>query len=367
MPAFDTVFVRTPVKTTFSVALEPVRNVLMSQMLVLKADMYSGLNEWVTRTAATLTPEGKRVGKLVLAGMYYAVRPTRSWSSFPAYLDYLAAEDPLVLRDRVLAAYDRHCDLDVSEEGMGALSNPDKVLASLDAFLAYLRTGYPEESIDVDMEKEAYALLVDPPALRERVVSHLRSLWKERMAAEWERNLPMLQTCVEAFQQLDFSDATLPEAARMVMGQPMPEVWQGKLEKAEIERVIFVPSAHLGPYRSMDFADGTLWLHFGARLPAGTQITSPDLSRSELLVRLSALADETRLQILQALKEEDELCSKDIMERLDLSQSAASRHLKQLSATGYLEERRKNGAKCYCLSEEKVEDTIQALSRFLLG
>lgn len=365
MPAFDTVFVRTPVKTSFAVALEPVRNVLMSQMLILKADMYSGLNEWISRTAATLTAEQKKADKLVMAGMHYAIKPTRSWSSFPAYLEDLASEDPWVLRDRVLAAYDRHCEL--SDEGAGVLANPEKVLASLDTFLAYLRAGFPEESIDLDMEKEAYALLVDPPALRQRVVSHLRSLWKDQMAAEWQRNLPMLQTCVEAFQQVDFSDATLEEAAYMVMGQPLPEQWHGKLEKLEIERVVFVPSPHLGPYRSMDFADGTLWLHFGARLPAGTQLTSADLSRSELLVRLSALADETRLHILQTLKEADELCSKDIMERLDLSQSAASRHLKQLSATGYLEERRRNGAKCYSLSEEKVEDTIQALSRFLLG
>jgi hypothetical protein len=126
------------------------------------------------------------------------------------------------------------------------------------------------------MESATYALLVDPPALKERIVSHLRTMWTERMAAEWQRNLPMLQTCVEAFQPIDFSDATLPEVAYRVMGQALPEQWREKLEKLEIERVIFVPSAHLGPYRSMDYAEGTLWLHFGARLPAGTQVTSPE-------------------------------------------------------------------------------------------
>ena len=50
---------------------------------------------------------------------------------------------------------------------------------------------------------------------------------------------------------------------------------------------------------------------------------------------------------------------------LDLSQSAASRHLKQLSATGYLIERRREGAKCYSLNPDRIEATLQALANFL--
>ena len=110
-----------------------------------------------------------------------------------------------------------------------------------------------------------------------------------------------------------------------------------------------------------------MWLFFGARQPQGIPGFSPDLSRSELLVRLNALADDTRLRILALFKEEEELCSPEIIERLALSQSAASRHLKQLSATGYLVERRREGAKCYCLNTDRIEDTLHALSQFMLG
>jgi DNA-binding transcriptional ArsR family regulator len=53
------------------------------------------------------------------------------------------------------------------------------------------------------------------------------------------------------------------------------------------------------------------------------------------------------------------------MRELDLSQSATSRHLKQLSATGYLIERRCEGAKCYALNEDRVDDTMRAISGFL--
>ncbi|MCZ7544078.1 MAG: metalloregulator ArsR/SmtB family transcription factor [Anaerolineae bacterium] len=98
-------------------------------------------------------------------------------------------------------------------------------------------------------------------------------------------------------------------------------------------------------------------------MPEGVQIAS--LSRSDLLVRISALADDTRLRILRLLGDAQELRAQEIMDRLDLSQSAASRHLRQLSATGFVRERREDGAKCYSLNRERVEDTCQALKQFL--
>jgi ArsR family transcriptional regulator len=96
-------------------------------------------------------------------------------------------------------------------------------------------------------------------------------------------------------------------------------------------------------------------------VPAG----SSALSRSDLLVRLSALTDDTRLRMLALLSQHDELCAQDIMVQLDLSQSAASRHLRQLSATGYITERRRDAAKCYSLNRERVDDTFRALDQFL--
>ena len=135
-----------------------------------------------------------------------------------------------------------------------------------------------------------------------------------------------------------------------------------------LDKVIFVPSAHVGPYVGKLWAGGhTLWMFFGARLPEGAPFEAPDLSRAEIVVRLSALADDHRLRILKLISEKGELSSQDIIASLGLSQSAASRHLKQLSASGYLSERRCNIAKCYQLNPEQIEKTLQAVSNFLLG
>jgi DNA-binding MarR family transcriptional regulator len=76
---------------------------------------------------------------------------------------------------------------------------------------------------------------------------------------------------------------------------------------------------------------------------------------------------ETRLRILRIIAEHGEQRSQEIMEALDLSQSVASRHLSQLSASGFINERRCESAKCYALNPERVSDTLQVIASFLLS
>jgi DNA-binding transcriptional ArsR family regulator len=242
------------------------------------------------------------------------------------------------------------------------------LLEDVDVFLEFLKERFPAEHVDIEIESEAHRYLNDPSALQQLIVSHLRHMWEEFLSPEWERVVPMVQTSVDAFRQIDFSDLSRFEAIELVLGREIgkeeAEHWRMAFE--ETERLLFVPSAHLGPYVGKFRSGDTLWVLFGARVPEGVHVDAPDLSRAEILVRLSALADDTRLRILALISEKGELRSQDIMTRLELSQSAASRHLKQLSATGYLSERRCEGAKCYILNQKRVEDTLRAVSAFLL-
>jgi DNA-binding IclR family transcriptional regulator len=59
--------------------------------------------------------------------------------------------------------------------------------------------------------------------------------------------------------------------------------------------------------------------------------------------------------------------SQEIMETINLSQPSISRYLTQLTATGYLQERRENGAKVYILNQDRSEKTLKAVHAFLLG
>ncbi len=373
MPAPDPDLIVAPTVSPISVALEPAQNALNSLLLLDKGDKLSGLDEWVTRTAAALTPERRHNNRIVLYGLYYAVVPDRSWPSFPAYVSHLAAQDPTVLRDRVFNAYAQmrkkngeYCLLpDPASDQVSMDITP--LLESVDAFLEFLVERFTAEHIDSEIETEAHRYLKDPPAMQSLIVSHFRSMWEEVLSSEWERVVPMLQTSVDAFQQLHLSDLSKSEAAQLVLGQSLGEEECWKLELERTERLIFVPSTHVGPYLGKFKSGNTLWMLFGARIPEGVQVYAPDLSRAEILVRISALADDTRLRILKLISEGGEQCSHDIITRLRLSQSTVSRHLKQLSATGYLNERRCNGAKCYALNPRRVEDTLRAISSFLLG
>jgi DNA-binding IclR family transcriptional regulator len=64
------------------------------------------------------------------------------------------------------------------------------------------------------------------------------------------------------------------------------------------------------------------------------------------------------------IRERDELCAQEIIDLLQLSQSTCSRHLRQLTASGYLRERRTEAGKCYSLNPERLIDTARAIESY---
>ena len=105
----------------------------------------------------------------------------------------------------------------------------------------------------------------------------------------------------------------------------------------------------------------------GVAQPQGST-ERPAIRRAELLVRLAALADDTRLRMLELLTQRGELAGQEIMAHLQLSQSGASRHLNNLKGAGLVLERRGDGAaKRYSLTPGGVQATFAALDRALTG
>ena len=356
-----------PATAPITVDLAPAHNAIHSLLLLLKVDHVSGLDEWITETAAYMSGEEAQRHRLVMEGFYFAIQPDGFWPSFPAYLEHLSSRPPVQLRDKVLDAYFRiHSGKHQDENGSPSSSSKADVLASLDNYLAFLHECFGPDDVDDELEAEAYSYLADPPALQALLVFHLRRMWENYLAEEWAQVSPMLRDAVDAFRQVDLSGMSRREVVEFIADRKLDKGHlQEKLKAAE--RLVFVPSAHVGPYLSFFKSNGVLGVIFRARLPEGTRFDAPDLSRADLVVRLNALADDTRLRILKLIAQEGELRSPEIMDRLDLSQSAASRQLKQLSATGYLSERRCDGAKCYQMNADRVQDTLRALSAFLIG
>ncbi len=351
-----------PEVNTVEVRLDPVQTFINSMVLINRSEELSGLNPWIYETAAALTEEQMAQHNLVVIGLHYIILPARFWKDIPSYLRHLKNINPVTLRDQLLDFYIRYEPCDLAEDMPDA--DKDLLLTDVDFFLDYLEKKFSTVKIARDIESKAFELLNDPPEMQRQVASHLKFMWDEHFNDEWKRILPMLEDAVMAFEQVDFRNMSRKEIAKYITGTDVDADYLE--EVGENQQMIFVPSAHNGPYQGMFHYKNSRGLIFGARLPEDTQVHAPDLSRNEITIRLGALADDLRLNILKVIAEEGEMKSQEIMDKLELSQSAASRHLKQLSATGYLIERRCSGAKCYALNEERVQDTLRAVAAFLL-
>ena len=361
MADLDIIAPRTATKITFSI--EPAHNVLCSLMLI-SSDV-SGLSEWIQQMASQLSPEQMRTNS-ILCGSASSYLGGVAWPSFEAFLDHLVEKDPYIMRDREIDSLINKFADHFSEE-VSHLPTQEELLADRGMYLSFMKRIYKHKGVDFGGDEYVmkHELLNDPVEKKELMISHLGMMWSEYMEPEWKSNLQMLQESVDSFMSLDFFGMSNTEIARKVTTREiLPDDWGSWLE--DIEELIFIPSSHIGPYLFViDCNERISRIIFGARFPKGASVSSSSLHRSELLMRLNALADDTRLQILELIVEEDELRAKEIMDRLNLSQSSASRHLRLLSATGYLIERRHEGAKVYRLNRDRFNNTVRSIERFV--
>lgn len=356
----DQDFILAPSMVTSHFTLAPVRNILNSLEMILLAESHSGISDWVVQTAASLSPERRRSLELALKLLPHD-NDEYHIDSFPAYIEKVAAHDPLVVRDEIVNTFSKKLEMD----GEALVADRDVFLNTVEAKFG---PHYAEKDLKLDLNfyADLHDMLNNPPAMSALVVEHLRYMWEEHLEAEWQRNLPSLQESINAFQSIDFSGQVALDVMRTVTGRDLSEWCCDDIEMAT--RLTFIPSMHIGPYVTIHTMGDEIAITFGARMPRSVEAASSNtLTRADLLVRLSALADDTRLTILELLSRHQELCAQDIMNILGLSQSSTSRHLRQLTATGYLVERRREVAKCYTLNMERLDDTTLALKKFLRG
>ena len=347
------------------VNLEPALNSFGSMLLVAAEEEEPGIHEWVTKTRAKMSAEERARHKLVIIGLHFAVLPRKAGASFEEYLNELESSHPSELRERLLNAYSTICITDKSKEEVGKPVDWDHVLSSSKNYVDFLLHRFGDELTDQEMEAQAYQYVIDPVAMKQLTTGHMRWFWKNHLQAEWIRTRPILEASARAFNQVDLAGKPKTEVIQFVTGKEVYESKWGN-ELLDAKELVFIPNAHFGPYmRATKIAD-TLYITFGAHLPEGSDVRVPELDRAEIVARLSALADDTRLNILQMIVENGEMRSQEIMEATNLSQPSVSRYLTQLTAAGYLQERRENGAKVYVLNRDRIEKTLKAVHAFLL-
>jgi len=338
---------------TTTIALEPVYNALMSLALLTADTSDLELDAWVRQTAAAMTPEQRHRNRLVFEGLGDALTTDVEYADFPAYLAALSSTAPEALRDRVLQR--------LGPEGTPAA--PAAPLADATAFAEYVARRSPDAPPERALLAEVHALLSDPPALHRLIDGHLHELWETALAVEWSRVVPRLSGLVMRLQTHTWPVATAAETIRGLIGRELPDAIAGQL--GPIQRLVVVPSAHVGLHASRFGSDTTIWVFVWGRWDELSVRRSP-VKRVELIGPLSTLADETRLRILELLAQHEELPAQEIIAQVALSQPSVSRHLKQLCATGFVSERRgEGGNKRYRLNNKRVDGTFRALKQLL--
>jgi DNA-binding MarR family transcriptional regulator len=342
------------------VELASVPAVLNSLALLNRASNARGLSRWVARTITALTPAIKQCNQLVCDGLLLALVPDEDWFDFVEYLEALSVTAPATLRDRLIRRVINGAAL-----RSDATYTAAEILGDWRVYVEALKAAQPGQPLEISLAHQTHALLNDPAALHDIAFSHLRDMWEQRLAGEWGRVTPMLQQAVGRIRGQVAAGMPVLDSLRNVIGRGNA-TWQSV--RLGMTRTVLVPSPHNGMATTFLRGDTTLWVCVGSDLFSPDLARSTPVGRAELLHRLQALADDSRLQILTLLHQHEELSAQDIIARTGITQSSASRDLNSLRNAGFVRERRVGGAnKFYRLVANHVANTFEALDQVLNG
>jgi DNA-binding transcriptional ArsR family regulator len=198
-----------------------------------------------------------------------------------------------------------------------------------------------------------------PQEFGERYLAALQAYVTVFFAEEERRIKPYLQQALADAQAL---------AKQLDFPKLMVELSQGvkiaALEQAD--EVLFVPSYWITPLVMYDCVMEKLWVVlFGAR-PAEVALVPGEVVPDAMLRALKALSDPTRLLILRYLSDQPQTPSQ-LARKLRLRAPTVTHHLSALRLAGLVYVSLDGeGEKRYTVRETAVNDTFEALRRFLL-
>lgn len=336
--------------------------------LLHRARPGSTLDPWLIAARAQLPPEVQADLDLLhgFSGrlLYYPEEPVMrfrpldperrdaSFSDLIAFMHSLPAED---YRDMVAHALQR------VHAGYERRWQPPHDEATWTKALQTARTSARLEDV--------LHLIHHPEELKRRTIRMYEAVWDHVYQPAREAELPMLRDAAE--RGAVFGDRGFDDAYAAFTGQRVPDVL--RQPPPSITRVVFSPSAHLGGFVSYIAYEPDLIVFYsapqlldrcGQREPLPRANLNGAARReadpTELIEAARALADPTRLRIVDLLLE-GELYAQEIVAKLGVAQSAASRHLAQLERAGVVSVQARRGSKYYAVNADRLESVAHSL------
>lgn len=349
---------RPALKLEFAVSV--VLDLTSAISLVYRATDPRRFDHWLVDARQALDPEIQRdldtmlgfSGRLLyfieeLLMSFDPFQPDRLAAGFDDYLEHLERLSPWAYRSMVAQSVLRvYRDRGVTETPP-ADDNPDE-------WRAFLEPGITRADLD-----EVVSLVLAPEQLKTRTVNLVRRFWQDCYSSEFERAIPEMRRALRQARSTTYPGVGV--AFSELSGHRLPEEVQ--LSLPHVERVTFCPSYHLGNFVQFILYPPELILYFNCqRASAVTQPEQDSTASADLLPGLRALADGTRLRIIEMLRG-GELYAQEIVGRLGISQSAVSRHLAMLEAADIVSVRPFNGMKYYAINARRLRRLAEELER----
>jgi hypothetical protein len=341
-------------KIQYTVSLP--HSLLATASLVCAAARYEGLGDWLWEARTQIAPElYQDLCLLITFPGGYQRFTAELIARLPAGAARLSFEELMAHLRNIPPVHYQLIALRALARGARPSPQPPELAALLHRPVEW--AGYlanVESEVDPDL---AAALAGDEEKLKCQLLNTLDRFWKEIYAGEFEATRPLMERSV-AYHRAQQYPPSFRDLFMAVTGRPLPDRVVDLLP--DIEMVTFIPSCYIGPYVAYTHNAEQLVLYYNCRTtPVGAEAGEG----ASLYPPLKALADETRLQILALLRGR-ELYAQEIVNQLDISQPAVSRHLNLMAAAGVLKIRREGNAKYYSIDAEVLAAVANALRTF---
>jgi DNA-binding transcriptional ArsR family regulator len=224
-------------------------------------------------------------------------------------------------------------------------------------------------SASAETAAAAELIFSDPVELRSRFVGLLQRYWDEAFSREWERLEPRLAL------EIDEARATIEQDGLYSLLDRHPELrldreagvlirrspHEHEVEVTPDRPLILMPSAYVWPHVRVNCDEPwPLILVYAARF-ARVELERPP---EQLVQRLRALADETRLRALRLIAERPR-STEELAPLIGLSESGLSKHLRVLAEAGFVTTRRQGYYVLYALDRSALTELPVELRTFM--
>lgn len=321
-----------------------------------------GLTGWIPKMKAEMP------GKLLDDCRFYSHPALQmydpTFNNMKDFLRYLESIEPGKIIERDLDSLEKKYRHYIEDEDF---PSRDDLMTDRKLYREVLEKLYCCKGHDVedDLIEKEFDKFGDIESYKRELINFIRTMWDYYFEEEWKREVSHVQSSAEAFASLDFGNKTTNDIVKQIIERDeIPDIIQESIDKGL--EVIFIPSPHIGPYLLLISEDETMVrIMTKTRIPEGAVYRSIVMERSELLMQLNGLSDDTRLQILRMTSEEEAVTTQKVMDKLKLSQSSASRHLIQLTALGFLSARPEDRVKRYKINRNKTDSVFKLFNDFL--